>query len=383
MNPAPALHLLQILQEARRVSVPVGCICRLLHVIDVAEGPVQGCITRASQHCLHRPLLQVFEEGGGAYTKAGTWTIHENEAAMIEAEADADEAWEEALREKAEWTLKPTPSPITTPSKGTWGGKLRGPQSCSCQAQASLCQVALKWHDAEAGLQSSLQKLCWDSARPSTKLKFCIPPPRASLAAQLSTCRAIGRHVPVSVVCIWAAGALFALCKIAAGSLMLRTSREQAQGSWCLCQAGQQCTLLCAALKAKMDQQGIDFEAWRADKEAFGLADEDLFEHFVDFDDDLEALEQSLIKAGVDVDKWVEGTQPLVDALREAGVDPEKWAQGLEDYRLEEVSLAAAQADAWSSSTMLARQRSLQSGGSLEKFWLDWRLPEWWHLQAG
>ena len=88
-----------------------------------------------------------------------------------------------------------------------------------------------------------------------------------------------------------------------------------------------------------MDQQGIDFEAWRADKETFGLADEDLFEHFIDFDDDLEALEQSLIKAGVDVDKWVEGTQPLVDALREAGVDPEKWAQGLEDCRLDEVSL--------------------------------------------
>ena len=82
-------------------------------MIEDAEGPVQGCITRAS--------LQVFEEGGGAYTKAGTWTIHEIEAAMIEAEADADEAWEEALREKAEWTLKPTPSPITTPSKGARG----------------------------------------------------------------------------------------------------------------------------------------------------------------------------------------------------------------------------------------------------------------------
>ena len=40
---------------------------------------------------------------------------------MIEAEADADEAWEEALREKTEWTLKPTPSPITTPSKGARG----------------------------------------------------------------------------------------------------------------------------------------------------------------------------------------------------------------------------------------------------------------------
>ena len=82
---------------------------------------MQGCITRSSQQCLRCPLLQVFEEGGGAYTKAGTWTIHENEAAMIEAEADADEAWEEALREKAEWTLKPTQSPITTPSKGARG----------------------------------------------------------------------------------------------------------------------------------------------------------------------------------------------------------------------------------------------------------------------
>ena len=82
---------------------------------------MQGCITGSSQQCLHCPLLQVFEEGGGAYTKAGTWTIHENEAAMIEAEADADEAWEQALREKAEWTLKPTQSPITTPSKGARG----------------------------------------------------------------------------------------------------------------------------------------------------------------------------------------------------------------------------------------------------------------------
>ena len=82
---------------------------------------MQGCIARASRQCVHCPRLQVFEEGGGTYTKAGTWTIHENEAAMIEAEADADEAWEEALREKAEWTLKPTPSPITTPSKGARG----------------------------------------------------------------------------------------------------------------------------------------------------------------------------------------------------------------------------------------------------------------------
>ena len=108
-----------------------------------------------------------------------------------------------------------------------------------------------------------------------------------------------------------------------------------------------------------MDQQGIDFEAWRADKEAFGLADEDLFTHLIDCEDDLEALEESLIKAGVDVDKWVEGTQPLVDALREAGVDPEKWAQGLEDCRLEEVSLAAAQADAQSLPGLLTRRGSL------------------------
>lgn len=47
----------------------------------------------------------------GAYTKSGTWAASEEEASMIEALADADEKWEEALAGKQEWLNKPMQPP--------------------------------------------------------------------------------------------------------------------------------------------------------------------------------------------------------------------------------------------------------------------------------
>ena len=161
---------------------------------------MQGCTTRPSQQCSHCPLLQVFEEGGGAYTKAGTWTIHENEAAMIEAEADADEAWEEALREKAEWTLKPTPSPITTPSKGARGQVAWSP---TLFMQSTGQPLPRRWIGMM--LRQGSNESCRSCAGTSlgTLQQIHLQP----TLVQLSTCR-IGGHVPVSVVRINAPAAL-------------------------------------------------------------------------------------------------------------------------------------------------------------------------------
>ena len=47
----------------------------------------------------------------GAKTKAGTWAPNEDEAALVEALADADEAWAERLRGKDEWVQKPDQPP--------------------------------------------------------------------------------------------------------------------------------------------------------------------------------------------------------------------------------------------------------------------------------
>ena len=76
----------------------------------------------------------------GARTKAGTWAPTEDEAALVEALADADEAWAERLRGKDEWVHKPSQPPgllrsgvmeatlaMAELARAQGGGRARGP----------------------------------------------------------------------------------------------------------------------------------------------------------------------------------------------------------------------------------------------------------------
>jgi hypothetical protein len=47
----------------------------------------------------------------GVQTDVGTWALNEAEAAYIESSVNADEAWDNTLVEKADWTNKPVQPP--------------------------------------------------------------------------------------------------------------------------------------------------------------------------------------------------------------------------------------------------------------------------------
>lgn len=63
----------------------------------------------APMGCTQGPELVV--QAKGAYTSAGTWAPNEEEARMIEAIVDRDEAWEESLKGREQYIDRPIQPP--------------------------------------------------------------------------------------------------------------------------------------------------------------------------------------------------------------------------------------------------------------------------------